>query len=247
MELSHSKITTLLRCPYSFYLKYIEKVEYLVAPHLYLGGSLHLTFGEAFRKKAEGVEPSPDEVAGIFADFFDGGAYFEDEEQAKEVDWGDENPGEIRETGILIARRYWESISPMVEPLDVEVPFTRQVGVVVLSGRIDLITSEGMLVDLKTTKRAFSERELSRHLQPSLYLLGMGAKEGYFEFHELVKTSNPYCRVTRTYRAEEELSWVANVLLPRVAGQIERGTFPPNPLSFLCDRGLCEVYSYCRR
>ena len=231
----------------AYELKYVKRVEYLAFPYLYLGGSLHLALRKAFEEKLQGNELRPDEVAGLFADFWDGEAYLEDEETVAEVDWRREDPGELREAGILLAQRYWRDISPRVTPVDVEVPFEREVAGVVLTGRIDLVTVEGKLVDWKTTRRATSDRELARHLQPSLYLLGMGAEGGEFEFHELVKTNNPYCRIARTRRSAEELSWLQNVLLPRVVRQIESGLFPPNPTSFLCSPDTCEVWSYCRR
>jgi len=246
MEISYSKITAYLRCPRQFELKYVKKVDYLVSPYLYLGGSVHEAIAWAYRLKMDGETPSIDGLRSIFGQYWDSYKFLEDEEEPREVNWGDENPNDLREAGQMLVSLYWQKIAPYVQPIDVEVPFRRDFGGITLVGKIDLITGTGKLVDLKTKKRAFSDAELARELQPSLYALGMGAQGDIeFDFHTMVKTKNSYVAVASTRRTSSELSWIARELLPRVARAIESGIFPPNPINFLCTPD-CDVWHWCK-
>lgn len=247
MQLSYSKISCLLRCPRQFELKYLERVEHLVSPYLYLGGSAHETIAWAYRQKMDGEEPQADDLRNIFSQYWDSQKFLEDEQELREVNWKEESPSELRETGALLCSLYWQKIAPYIEPVDVEVPFRREIGGITLVGKIDLITGNGRLVDLKTKKRGFSEAEVQRELQPSLYALGMGSRGDIkFDFHQMVKTKNPYVSVVSTRRSAQELSWVATQLLPKVARAVESGNFYPNPQSFLCSPENCETWHWCR-
>ncbi len=247
MHLSYSRISTLLRCPRQFELKYIQKVEHLVSPYLYLGGSAHEAIAWAYRQKMEGEEPHADHLKSMFAEIWDTRKFLEDQEEPKEVDWNEESPGELRETGALLCSLYWQKIAPHIQPADVEVPFRKDIGGITLVGRIDLITGTGKLVDLKTKKRGFGEAEVRKELQPCLYALAMGSRGNIeFDFHQMVKTKVPYVSVVSTRRSAQELAWVANQLLPRVARAIETGSFYPNVQSFLCSPENCETWHWCR-
>lgn len=247
MELSYTKITTLLQCPRKYELKYIQRVEYLSSPALYLGGTAHQALAQGFREKMEGHLPTPDDVAMLFSEYWDSRRFIEDEREEREIDWQKEDPADLKEAGVLLTRRYWETLAPHIEPSDVETPFEKDIGGITLVGRIDLITGNGRLVDWKTTKRAYSERDAARHLQPTLYLLGIGTRSfAEFDFHCLIKTKNPYVQPVTTKRSPGELRWVAEVLLPRVARQIETGVFVPNVSSFMCAPDTCECWYYCR-
>ena len=247
MQLSYSKITTLLQCPRHYELRYIEHVETLAPAYLYLGGTAHQALAEGFRLKMDGQSPSPDDLGSLFIDYWDRERFLEDEKEPREIDWQGETPADLKEVGVLLTRHYWQTVAPHIEAIDVEVPFKKGIGNITLVGRIDLITGNGRLIDWKTTKRAYSERDTVRHLQPTLYLLGIGARDfAEFDFHCLVKTKNPYVQTVTTKRSPGELRWVTEVLLPRVAKQIEAGVFVPNVSSFMCAPDTCECWYYCR-
>jgi len=247
MRLSYSKINTLLQCPRKFELEYIERVESLANPNQYLGGTMHQAMGTAYGEKRDGNRLSPDDVGGIFSEYWDRGAFLEDEELQREVDWRREDPADVREAGILLAKKYWRDIAPHIDPVDVEVPLERGIDRdITLQVRLDLVTADGAICDLKTAKRAYSDREVDRHIQPTLCLLASG-KPGAFHFHFLVKANSPYTMIKGTERTQRGLQWTANVQLPRIAEMIKAGIFPPNTLGFLCSPEHCEVWEYCRR
>jgi len=237
VSLSYSRLNKLLQCPRSFELVFIEGVEYLVSPYLFLGGTIHAALTQGFRQKINGASVSIEEMEDTFRDIWSKG-------DSVEVDWKQEDAGDLKDTGVILIRKYWNTIQPHIKPLEVEMTFTKEMGDIILRGKVDLIAQNGVVIELKTTKRAYSEREIQRHLQPSIYALGMGGDIN-FRFDLLVKVKVPYCLSIPTKRTPAELSWIANVLLPKAAEQIRSGIYPPNPTSWLCGDS-CEVLHFCK-
>ena len=233
MNLSYSRISTLLGCPRKFELRYVEGVRVPAPSPFYLGRRVHEALAENYRHKfRDGEDMKAEEVGERFIELFS--------EPDEEVDWG-ESRDYLRDVGVLLIQKYMKSISPNTRPLNVEFKFERD-GV---TGICDLIDQRGMVVDYKTSARRWGQDEADRKLQPLVYAFGLGGPTN-FEFHILTKTKVPAAYIIQTARSMKEISWFSEVLLPRVRRQIEAGIFPPNAESNFCREKSCEYYQICK-
>lgn len=128
-----------------------------------------------------------------------------------------------------------------VELVDVE--SWEELGVA-LHGVIDLVESDGTVVDLKTVGRAFDIVGLERHLQLSIYALAMFARDRTIpklRIDALLKTKVPRLERYESVRTSADLAWTAR-LIDGVVRSIDSGQFFPNP-SWRCTE--CEYYAQC--
>jgi CRISPR/Cas system-associated exonuclease Cas4 (RecB family) len=116
---------------------------------------------------------------------------------------------------------------------------------VTLHGVIDLVESDGTIVELKTANRALEDGALDRHLQLSTYALAMFLRTGTvpkLRLVQLLKTKVPRLERYETSRTLEDLSWTGR-LLKGVSRAIDAGHFFPNP-SWRCSE--CEYFAHCQ-
>jgi CRISPR/Cas system-associated exonuclease Cas4 (RecB family) len=115
-----------------------------------------------------------------------------------------------------------------------------------LRGYIDLVETDGTVVDLKTAARSMAMGDLERHLQLSVYALAQFLRRGEIpklRLDMLLKTKVARLERQTTSRSLEDLSWTAQ-LLKRAARAIEAQHFYPNP-SWRCSE--CEYFAHCQQ
>ena len=114
-----------------------------------------------------------------------------------------------------------------------------------LHGVIDLIESDGTVVDLKTSARSFDVGSLERHLQLSIYALAILLRTGSIpkvRIDALLKTKVPRLERYEIHRNLADLAW-ATRLIDGVVQAIDREMFFPNP-SWRCAE--CEYCAQCQ-
>jgi DNA helicase II / ATP-dependent DNA helicase PcrA len=144
-------------------------------------------------------------------------------------------------------RHFFEAArsSPPPEVLETEHKFELDVGSAKLSGRVDRMDRTGpdtvAIVDYKTGKPK-SQEDADESLQLSLYAIAaqekLGKRADRLIFHNL-EDNTAIC----TTRTDGELE-VAKLRVQKVAGQIARKEFPPNPkyhCAFCPYRNLCPA------
>lgn len=130
-------------------------------------------------------------------------------------------------------------------------------------GRFDMRTKNG-LVDLKTSKSKYTQRDMDKKTQPSFYTMALLAKTGEFVpdfyFHILIKPTRSVwapdsgdppptqmgaykAAVQRTRRSVGEIQWFVDLLRQQVR-QIELGTQVPRQNADWCD--YCAVAHACK-
>ena len=194
----------------------------------------------------QGKAPRVEEILQVFeADWF-----------AQNIEPLDFHPGESKESLEAKARAmitlYVEAQAGSVpaaveEPFEMELadPETGEVLGVPLRGIVDLIETDGTLVDLKTAARTISPDDLERHLQLSTYALVVFLKTGKIpklRLDVLLKTRQPRLERHATSRTVQDLAWVAHLIQSAVVA-IEQGNFYPNP-SWRCSE--CEYFAHCQ-
>jgi hypothetical protein len=162
-----------------------------------------------------------------------------------EIVW-DEPEGQTKDIGALLIKEYHKKIAPKTEPLAVEIPFAKEVGGIILTSRIDLVTPT-CIVDHKTGKRKRSQDEIDRDIQPTCHFIVSNTPPSTYQYHMLVKVKDPYCIVLDTKRTPRDISFFLDQILPSAVKMVQSGLFPPlGALTWLCNPMYCAYHSMCR-
>ena len=130
-------------------------------------------------------------------------------------------------------------------------------------GRFDMRTKDA-LVDLKTAKQRYSQRDMNKKTQPSFYQFAWREMTGEFlpefRYHLLIKPTptnwspasgdappesmNAYrAALQRTHRMSAEIDWFGDYLRRQIR-QIELGAQVPRQNADFCD--FCGVAQFCK-
>ena len=248
--LSYSSINLYLTCGEAWKRKYILKEAQPSSPALVFGSAFHGTV-EEFISGAD-VRYTPAE---LFP--FKWRAVLERE--GSRVEWGADTPEQHENEGVRIlgvpeVYRMIEGITPLVDEQGpyIERKITLNVpGVPIpVIGYIDLMTSDGIPGDFKTSSTKWSQDKAEAEIQPLFYLAALhqagrtvpGLK---FRHYVVTKTKKPDAQVIEHSHTWNEVFWLYE-LIRRAWQGIEREVFPTNPGAWLCSSKFCSAWSTCR-
>lgn len=186
-HLSPSSLKTYMRCREQWRRRYVLGEKERPGAALVWGGAHNFALVETnfAQKITTGEDLSTEDIKVAFAEGFD--RRVEADGGEREVQWGDEKPGELKDKGVALAAHYHTTISPTVQPIAVERSFRLDVpGVAVpVVGRID-IDEQHRTIDLKTGAKR--EMKPDNVFQGRIYQLERPVP---IEFHLATKTKVP--------------------------------------------------------
>ncbi len=234
LRLSYSSISTYEKCPFQYFLQYVEKLEAPRSPALSFGSSLHGAL-ERFHSGTDKLSPGLDDLLRFMDEAWEGEGYADAEEEAA-----------YRQRGREILTRYYESncAKPAI-PVALEQRFLLPMEGWELSGVMDRVDRypDGSyeIIDYKTNKKLPPLSRLQEDMQLPIYQMAavqvLGIKPVKLTFHYLV----PDQRYTTRAHPQEELERL-KARLQEVAEHIKRGEFEPRPNN-LCR--WCDVRLHC--
>ena len=291
--LSNSQVELLLECAWKHKLKYIDDHTEPMTDHLIVGSAAHkgveiYRIAQMEGRLGDWSEAQRDQaVRAAVNDEFDKlcwdaeAGYVRDGKQvpAPGLVW---SKGIARDHARLLANRLVEAyfyraaesdipgspkvpLAQMEEPIGIEEEFyvpIPQTANWFAKGRFDMRTKTG-LVDLKTAKQRYSQRDMNKKTQPSFYAFAWEQQTGVFlpefRYHMLIKpTPSTWIpgdgpppenlaayrtAVQRTTRRIEEIRWFENFLRQQIF-QIEMGAQVPRQNADFCD--FCGVAKQCK-
>lgn len=194
-----------------------------------------------------------DAVAEIVADAFDmtvkhESIWFNPEEESEGKS---KVLGEAKDMATRLAGLFSRDVAPKYMPAHVEVEHR----IVLpksshdLLGRIDLITEDGIIQDLKSRARKSNPEDIHRDPQFTFYALTYQNKFGVapkaLAIDELVDTKIPAVNSVITSRGEADFDALLNRINSVVKG-INAGVFPPAmPGSWQCSPKWCGYFATC--
>ena len=243
LVLRPSAINTYLECQAKYEFEYIHKLAVWNKAPLAFGTSIHEAFQINYSQKIISRRDLPVEaVEDFFCSKFD--SEFENVDSS---DLQNETPGQIKDQGIKLIRKYQSEVSPRVVPAAVEqrieVKFRNyDYG---LSGKIDLYDAYGKIRDHKTTSREVKNISEPYKRQISFYALleeatGNEVKGAAIDF---LKRDTTEIR----HKAVEVDRKEALIRLQEVGDGITKGVFIPNRNSFLCTKRFCKYWNECQK
>ena len=266
-HLSYSSVNLYLTCARAWKFRYIAKVQTPIAVALPFGSAFH----DAIEAYLESSAFGKSDTVTVGDHFNVSWKYHLERDQ--QIDFGKETPESLRELGQRMlgsevdvsgdgpnrkcrnASVFLNDIVPQVidDKPTIEKKVTLSVpGVEVpIIGYIDLITSDGVPCDFKTSSKAWYAAKAHSELQPTFYVaalsqLGQMPDNGKFRYYIFTKTKKPKIQIIETKRTPAQLFWLLD-MIREVWVSIQAGVFPPTgPGSWRCNKRFCEFWLLCR-
>jgi len=247
-NLSLSSVNLLRRCPEKWRRKYLLNDYEPPSGQMIVGGAAGAAEARSFQQKITSGEDLP------IADVLDAYADEWHERATTEVEWGDQKPDKVRDTGQAALTVYHTDIAPGVRPTSSERKFTlRFPGLEwTFTGYLDIEEQDGSVGDLKVKARKLSQADADTDPQVGAYLLARRAEAkpaSEFRFHTMIRTAKPAAEIVRTSRSDGQL----DVFLHRIfaaAAEIhwrasnEMWDAAP-PGAWWCSATACGFWSSC--
>ena len=117
-------------------------------------------------------------------------------------------------------------------------------------GFIDVITTDGIPTDFKTSGKSWSEKRAQEEMQPLFYLAALSQAKvrvpgRQFRHIVFVKSKTPKVQSITVAHNMAKLLWLYRVI-EDVWKAIEAGAFPVNPTGWQCSKFYCDYFASCR-
>ena len=231
-HLSVSQLKTYLLCPLKYFYRYVQRLPTPKSPELSLGIAVHSALAVNFTQKIRSGEDLPlAVVTDACSDAW--------KAEVPEIDFRvGEKSGNIQDEGVRIVGHFHATVSPTVQPKEVEerfelafenVPYT-------FVGRKDLVDINDRIRDYKITKRAPTPAQVAEDIQLTAYSLAHRLThpkpESGLQLDIMVRTKQPKVLHLPATRAPRDHARFLK-LLGHVAKGIQSALFYPNP-NFTC-------------
>lgn len=246
-------------CGEAYRRKYLDKVPWNGNNFTLRGSSVHKGVEIALKRKIErklNPELAPisleEGIANVGADY--------DQRSLGVEDWGDDKPKELRAKVIQLYTLYHQTVLPTINPVGVETFFAEKVGGVPMTGYIDLLTEDPavslgpvsksddaptkfVVHDLKTAKAKWSEDDVEKNPQLTLYAMVTGTPHISVDQLLLTKESR-FVAMTATRTAQHAAVFTEDLV--EVVESIKRGDFPKTSIDNWSCGPRCQYWKDCR-
>ncbi len=235
------------KCPLQFYFRHILGLKEPPRGAMYQGIAFHHGVEVNLRQKVETHEDLP--VAEVRAET---AARWETLLDLEKPQLGeDEKAGELKDQAINLVTVYHESTAPSVQPAMVEQRFRCDMpdAPYGMSGRVDLIDVDEIIIDQKTSSRRWTADQASGNVQFSAYEYGRRALTGKTEtpgvqVHVAVKKKAPEIQRIACPKTGADMQGFESIHR-FVAQAVKRGDFPPRTDGWWCSANWCGYWNRC--
>jgi CRISPR/Cas system-associated exonuclease Cas4 (RecB family) len=252
--LSVSQVQKYLKCPQQYEFRYVSKLPETKNGSLILGSAFHKGMQTASITKAlQGEIMSTDDVLDVYSQAFD---YSKEND---EIEWGDDDPGLVKDNGTKMMAKYYEEYGSQIVPfVDAEgLPFVERkhtfeiVPGLKVFGIMDVITDDGFIRDYKTSSKSPSQNIIDEKIQLPVYSMMyrdlFGQKESGVGFDYIVnlKKEKKAMRLETEGPIDDNRIERTKQTFVGVAKSISAGIFYPNEESNSC--GYCSFKKICKK
>jgi len=228
------------RCPKQWEYRYVKGLKVPPSGALILGGVYHEALEGNFRQKVTSREDLPvDSCLDLFSECWD--TRISNEEQ---VLWEGREPYEYKDQGIGLVKEYRVTVSPTIQPTKVEEVHISEVSGVRFVCVVDLEDEAKLVIDHKTSARAYNQDDVDKDLQASAEAFVLG-RAIVFQNHVAIKGRVPRIQVISSYRLDTDIKWWYEMATGIVL-QMKSGIAPPNSSGWHCSPRFCGFWDICR-
>lgn len=247
---SHSQYSLYKKCGEAYRLRYVDNKPSPPNPNMVRGVTIHSLVEHSIREKIAGRLASLEEVRDLARDEFALNS-------ADVADWGEEKPDQVERAVMDAYTAYHTYALPKLRPLAVEAGFAVKVGDVPMVGYIDLVDQVPMVadepdaplrsvvVDLKTTTKSWSQDQVDRSPQLTLYVHAIATSDVRIDQLVQLKKGTEYRPLVSQRSPDQKAVYVED--LNETAALIKQGVFPKAALDgWGCGPDACSYWSQCR-
>jgi len=252
-HLSQSSINMFLRCPAQFMFRYIQGLKVPPSANLSLGKAVDGSLNFNYKWKMGNNTDKPlDEVLDFYSTEFDG---LKEETEFQK----DEDPAEIKDSGVRVIEEYQNSTAPTIQPIacQKEVGFQLSSVPIPTVGYIDLIDDRNTVIDNKVKSKSPTRDKNTGYYLPSeneklqmtIYENGL-LKEGFvpssLRIDSMITTKVPKVVPSFVWTTANDLKYVEN-LVQMIKRAVEAEIFIPNRHGVMCTRRHCGFWHFCEK
>ncbi len=246
-HLSATSLSTFLRCPERWRRRYVDREYEAPSGSMVLGSAVHAAEAWADSMQIESGE-RPGDVRDVFSDEWD------ERSEREEIEWGQDKPGDVKDTGVKAIEAYDRDVAPHLEPVGAEREFKLELADVDWGflGYIDMEEADGAVVDRKVRGTRMSKAVADTEIAVAPYLLARRAEGNpapVFKFHTLVKTKTPYAEIVPTVRTDRQLDMFVDRLYAvaaEMAWRLETDNWSMAvPGAWWCSHRMCGFWDSC--
>lgn len=249
MTLSPSQVNSYLECPYQWYCSSVLKLPEPVTTALAIGRAVHTAAAELLALKRSGEAPTAEQIAdastaasALHLDTVDG-------PEPRDEDEANEAAADRYETESLIeslVTLWWQAAAPSIQPAQIEQAITGHIGGVPVNAIIDIVTTDGTVIDIKTASKRPNGITPPQRIQVTTYaMLSAPANESHtVRLDVLTKTKTPAYVRLQTGLQEDDYRY-AERIYPMAAEAMEAGIYLPHRSGNLCSRRYCAHWQTC--
>lgn len=236
-SLSPSQASTYLNCSARWRFKYICGIPDPAGGGAVRGTAVHRAIEYYMRAKMEGVILEAADVMNEWDIIWD-------EASAAGEFAGYEDIEALKASGAQLASKYLREAAPFIDPAGVEVPLKGVINGVAVRGYADIITTDGTVIDIKTSSRKPNAISGDHALQLATYIELYEGSNGCGRIDSLVSTKEPQL-IQIAQSPGESGRRLVNHLYPMVVDAINGGLFMPNRASTWCAK--CPYQRECEK
>jgi CRISPR/Cas system-associated exonuclease Cas4 (RecB family) len=238
--LSPTQVRSFMDCQVRWWFKYGLKMPDSQNGKLALGRSVHVALTENFAQKIETREDLPG--TGVRALFRE--AWAREREQTEFGD--DEDLAELAHCGESLVLKYLDEVAPRIDPAATEIRVEGEIGGVKVQGWIDLLDSDGCIIEIKTAARKPTAIAPEHRFQLATYAQLTPGANGSARVDTLVKTKVPAI-VMHSFTPAASDRTATERLYALAQQAMRQEAFMPNRLSLNCSRRNCSYWRCCER
>lgn len=234
--LSPSQVNTFLDCQARWYYGSIAKLPDPPNGGLTLGRAIHYAAAVYLRLRSQGEHPIHADLAELFAHTFK-------QELPQTEIRPDEDPALLLADGLAMLAMFTGQVAPQIDAAAVELQVHGKIGSQHVRGIVDVITTEGVVIDLKTSSKKPGAISASYALQLTTYGLLTSKRET--RLITLARTKTPsWCQHTLSLTPAH--TQYAATIYDMAAESMQSGLYLPNRGSYLCSRRHCAFWRECQ-
>lgn len=238
-HLSFSSITKYLKCGKQWKYRYIEKLEEEKSEALMFGTAWHKMIKYGLEENLKNLHDN----------------WLAISENWVEEEFSEKLPGKLIDLGLKMVSvpKVATTIQGLkINPETIELQTELQVPSVSIPviGYIDMIGTDGIPIDIKTSGQKWSQDRADSDLQAIFYIaaleqLGMIELPAKFKYMIFTKTKYPTVQILETERTHGHV-FALYSLINDVYQAIRRETFiPTDPSNWWCSAKYCSFYDIC--
>ena len=236
--LSPSSLNAFSECEAKWYYRKVLQLPEERGAALGLGTAVHEALAENFRQKIETFEDLP--VEGVQTIFRDAMSQQLDELVLSP----EEDADELVSCGETLVRCYMDQAAPAIHPAAVELHVEGNIGGVPVHGYIDLMDTDGNIIDIKTAGKKPSGFPANHRLQVTTYVMLAAGASGIARLDTLTKTKTVALH-SQTVEIGALDVQLAERLYSITMDQMQSGLIKPNRNSNMCSRKYCAFADQC--